>query len=75
MPGKGNAFGQKGQGLRGGPHQGPQGSGRGRSELSPGHLKRQAGEQSARDFAPGHAATKGGDTELPEAGLDEMSRD
>lgn len=26
---------------------------RGRSELSPGHLKKDAGERSARDFAPG----------------------
>lgn len=26
----------------------------GRSEQSPGHMKRDAGEQSARDFAPGH---------------------
>ena len=29
---------------------GPQG----RSESSPGHLKKAAGAQSARDFAPGH---------------------
>jgi hypothetical protein len=27
----------------------------GRSESSPGHLKRDAGEQSARDFAPGRS--------------------
>jgi hypothetical protein len=29
--------------------------GHGGSEESPGHLKRAAGEQSARDFAPGRA--------------------
>ena len=29
---------------------------RGRSESSPGHLKKTAGAQSARDFAPGHTA-------------------
>ena len=28
--------------------------GRGRSEQSPGHLKKAAGAQSARDYAPGH---------------------
>jgi hypothetical protein len=33
------------------------GRGRGRSESSPGHLKKAAGEQSARDFAAG----QGGD--------------
>ena len=30
-------------------------NGHGRSEASPGHLKKAAGEQSARDFAPGRA--------------------
>ena len=29
--------------------------GHGRSEQSPGHMKRAAGAQSARDFAPGRA--------------------
>ena len=30
----------------------------GRSESSPGHLKRDAGEQSARDFAPGRSESQ-----------------
>lgn len=34
-----------------GPDQGA--SGRGRSEQSPGHLKKAGGAQDARDFAPG----------------------
>ena len=33
---------------------------RGRGESSPGHMKREAGEQSARDFAPGHGGTPPG---------------
>ena len=37
---------------------GPESHGRpespGRSESSPGHLKKEAGSRSARDFAPGH---------------------
>ena len=31
----------------------------GRSESSPGHMKKAAGERSARDFAPGHAGGRG----------------
>ena len=32
---------------------------RGRSESSPGHLKKAAGAQSARDFAPGRGSERG----------------
>ncbi|HUQ43702.1 MAG TPA: hypothetical protein VM451_04720 [Candidatus Limnocylindria bacterium] len=62
MPGQGKHNGKGGQHGQGGEHgQGggqqepmePQG-GHGRSEQSPGHLKKAAGAQSARDFAPGH---------------------
>lgn len=35
------------------------GGGRGRSASSPGHLKREAGMQSARDYAPGRLAGDG----------------
>jgi len=56
MPGRGNA-GRKGRGPLG-DEQADTGSGaregRGGSESSPGHLKKAAGAQSARDFAPGH---------------------
>ena len=66
MPKRGNAGGQGGPGgIAGGPGHGRAGKGdggvdmgvpeqHGRSESSPGHLKKAAGEQSARDFAPGH---------------------
>jgi hypothetical protein len=30
----------------------------GRSEWSPGHLKKDAGADSARDYAPGHARSR-----------------
>ena len=56
MPGRGNAGGH-GQGRAGksdgGVDMGVPGQ-HGRSESSPGHLKKAAAEQSARDFAPGH---------------------
>ena len=45
MPGRGN-------GNRGGGN--PQEDQHGRSQWSPGHQKREAGAQSARDYAPGH---------------------
>lgn len=32
----------------------------GRSSMSPGHLKKEAGAQSAREFAPGHARKRQG---------------
>jgi hypothetical protein len=35
------------------------GPGRGRSESSPGHLKKAAGAQSARDYAPGRVGRAG----------------
>jgi hypothetical protein len=44
--------------------------GRGRSEASPGHLKKAAGAQSARDFAPGRGGqgpAGGGDDRDPRA--------
>ena len=52
------------------------GFGRGRSASSPGHLKKEAGAQSARDFAPGHLrrADRGTATAMPEAS-DEMRED
>ena len=66
MPGRGNAGGhghgnggghgrhdQAGAGVGLGEDAGT-GEGHGRSELSPGHQKKAAGEQSATDFAPGH---------------------
>ena len=59
MPGRGNAGG-KGRGpghdQREGadPRSAERSDGQGRSEWSPGHLKKDAGEGSARDFAPGH---------------------
>ncbi|HEX3265543.1 MAG TPA: hypothetical protein VHR16_07730 [Candidatus Limnocylindrales bacterium] len=37
-------------------------TGHGRSEWSPGHQKRDAGAQSARDFAPGHQGDPAGET-------------
>ena len=45
--------------------------GPGRSEWSPGHLKKDAGEQSARDFAHGHggeAPGRRGEDEGPRVG-------
>jgi hypothetical protein len=49
--------------------------GRGRSESSPGHLKRAAGAQSASEFAPGRTGKTGRGTALPEAAPDEMAED
>ena len=68
MPRRGSAGGQgKGGGQPGGPEGGHGRAGksdggvdmgvpddRGRSEWSPGHMKKAAGQGSARDFAPGH---------------------
>jgi hypothetical protein len=60
MPGRGNAGGHG----RAGKHDGGVGmgspEGHGRSESSPGHLKKAAGAESARDFAPGHGGTPPG---------------
>ena len=56
MPGRGQGNGHaggKGRDQQADPMD--QQGGHGRSEQSPGHLKKAAGEQSARDFAPGHA--------------------
>ena len=46
--------GDDGDSNDGGFGEATQGGGPGRSEWSPGHMKRDAGAQSARDFAPGH---------------------
>ena len=61
MPGRGKAGGQgRGKGHGGGDPTGAgpmdqvRPDGPGRSEWAPGHLKRDSGERSARDFAPGH---------------------
>jgi hypothetical protein len=61
MPGRGKVGGHgRGKGHGGGDPSGSESidPGRpdspGRSEWAPGHMKRAAGEQSARDFAPGH---------------------
>ena len=81
MPGKGNSMGHAGHGG-GNKHEGQDGSigqhedaSHGRSEQSPGHMKRDAGAQSARDFAPGRAGKAGRGTALPEAAPDELARD
>jgi hypothetical protein len=78
MPGRGKGSGHgKGMGQAGD----DAGMGRrddavhGRSESSPGHLKREAGAQSARDFAPGRAGKDDRGTVLPEAAPDEMAED
>jgi len=94
MPKRGNAGGQGGPGGNaGGLGHGRPGESdggvdigapdqHGRSESSPGHLKKAAGEQSARDFAPGHGGQAPGQigrdrgenaTETPEA--DSMERE
>jgi hypothetical protein len=88
MPGKGNSMGHGGGNKREGqdgaigqhrdatPSSTDAGAlGRGRSEMSPGHQKRAAGAQSARDFAPGRNGKAGGGTVLPEATPDEMAED
>jgi hypothetical protein len=49
--------------------------GRGRSESSPGHLKKAAGAQSARDYAPGRIGRGGANAVLPEVAPDEMAED
>lgn len=48
--------------------------GRGRSESSPGRLKKDAGVRSARDYAPGRL-NSGGSAGLPETAPDEMGED
>ena len=49
---------------------------RGRSESSPGHMKRDAGAQSARDYAPGRRdRAAGASAVLPEVAPDEMAED
>jgi translation initiation factor IF-2 len=44
--------------------------GRGRSTLSPGHRKKDAGVRSARDFAPGHGGEPPGQEGLRRGELD-----
>lgn len=75
MPGKGNALGQRGEGHRIGRDEGAHQGGNGRSDSSPGHLKREAGEQSARDFAPGRTGRSGRGPSLPEGAPEEMGED
>ena len=89
MPGKGKGNGNgKGHGMghtgnrdgemrddRGGPAGQLDDAVHGRSASSPGHLKRDAGAQSARDFAPGRAGKTGRGTVLPESAADEMAED
>jgi hypothetical protein len=61
MPGRGNAGAKAGgRGKVGGLGDQPEGGGHGRSELSPGHRKREAGASSARDFAPGRGGESPG---------------
>ena len=65
---------------RGGPmgHSGAQhadATGRGRSESSPGHLKKAAGAQSAHDFAPGNLRHADRVTVPPETTSDETRDD
>ena len=81
MPGKGNAMGHAGRGG-GREREGQDGTigqhedaVHGRSEQSPGHLKRAAGAQSARDYAQGRTGKAGAGTMLPEAAPDEMAED
>lgn len=81
MPGRGNAMGHAGHGG-GNKREGQDGTigqhedaVHGRSESSPGHMKRDAGVQSARDFAPGRTGKAGRGTVLPEAAPDEMAED
>ncbi|MBI2780323.1 MAG: hypothetical protein HYX55_00825 [Chloroflexi bacterium] len=71
MPGKGSSTGHGGQGRRNNAERNV----RGRSESSPGHLKREAGEQSARDFAPGRSGKPGRGTVLPEGAPEDMGED
>jgi hypothetical protein len=81
MPGRGKAMGHidRGPKRQGSDDSGPP-MGRdevgapGRSASSPGHLKRAAGEQSARDFAPGRSDRTGREV-LPETAPDEMAKD
>lgn len=49
--------------------------GRGNSESSPGHLKKDAGARSARDYAPGRIGRGGANAVLPEVAPDEMAED
>lgn len=48
---------------------------RGRSESSPGHLKKVAGDQSARDYAPGRTATADRDPSVADVAPDEIGED
>lgn len=68
MPGRGNAGHVRGKqehdhgGHQRGtdPSNGPATSDRGGGSWSPGHMKKAAGRESARDFAPGHGGTPAG---------------
>ncbi len=69
LHGQPGELGQRGEGGQGGEH--------GRSASSPGHLKRDAGAQSARDFAPGHRGDPAGETprDAGEAGVERPEPD
>lgn len=80
MPGRGNA-GRKERGPAGKGREDDDpggGQGLGRSESSPGHLKKAAGAQSAREFAPGHGGQppgrQGRDAANPDA-ADQLDRE
>ena len=77
MPAKGNAMGHGGGNKREG-QTGTIGQHEdvthGRSESSPGHMKRDAGAQSARDFAPGRARDAGRAT-MPEGAPEDAAED
>ncbi len=78
MPGRGKVGGHgRGKGHGGGDPGGvretdrDRADGPGRSEWAPGHLKKDAGAASARDFAPGHggeAPGRRGDDGRPSGG-------
>ena len=57
----------------GGVGRGGASGGRGRSAASPGHLKREAGAQSARDFAPGRLNRDIGEADDVLDGADERA--
>jgi hypothetical protein len=74
MPGRGSKSGGGGPGSGHGGgvgNDGGMGHGRpedpGRSEQSPGHLKKAAGERTAESFAPGHGRDDAG---MPQDGQD-----
>ena len=48
---------------------------RGRSASSPGHLKKAAGDRSARDYAPGRTATADREPGMSEVAPDEIGED